>query len=393
MKIDEVLTRGVERIYPDKKALEKLLTSKKITLYQGFDPTMPSLHLGHYAGLMKLRQFQKLGHKIIFLIGDFTGMIGDPTDKTQTRKQLTRKEVLQNSKDFKNQAGRIIDFEGTNRAEVLYNSQWNDKLSFEEILSLTSKFTYQQLIERDMFQERIKKGEPIYIHELLYPVVQAYDSLYMKVDLEIGGNDQTFNMLTGRTLVKAVEGREKYVLTTKLLVDKDANKVGKTTGNALFLNKSPEEFFGGIMAFPDEVIKLGFELLTEVSLDDLEDCIKKDPMGEKKHLAHEVVKIIWDEESANKSQANFENTFQKQNVPQNMKVIKTNDTSLPILDLIFMTKNLSSRSEAKRLIAQNAVEVDGAIINNPSEVIGIKKEGIVVKIGKKIFFKFVANRN
>src|SRR3972149_11962940 len=185
--IDEVLTRGVQQVLPDKKGLTDLMAKKKIKLYQGFDPSTPSLHLGNFVGLMKLRQFQKLGHDIIFLVGHFTGMIGDPTGKLSTRPKLTREQVLENALSWKKQASNILDFEGNNPAKVLFNSEWNDKVSFKDLVEITSNFTVQQMIERDMFQERIKKNKPIYLHEFLYPVAQALDSVEMDVDLEIGG--------------------------------------------------------------------------------------------------------------------------------------------------------------------------------------------------------------
>ena len=201
MTTDEVLTRGVAQILPSKEALASLMSSKKIKLYQGFDPSMPSLHLGNLVGILKLRQFQKLGHEVIFLIGDFTGMIGDPTDKLTSRKKLTRKEVLENTKKWKEQVLKVLDFDGDNPAKILYNSEWNDKKTFKDLIELTSNFTVQQLLERDMFQERLKKTEPIYLHEFLYPIAQAVDSVEMDVDLEVGGSDQIFNMLAGRSLM------------------------------------------------------------------------------------------------------------------------------------------------------------------------------------------------
>src|SRR3990167_6255228 len=226
-KIEEVLTRGVQEVLPDKKSLATLMAKRKIKLYQGFDPSMPSLHLGNFVGLMKLRQFQKLGHEVIFLVGDFTGMIGDPTDKLATRKKLTREQVLENAKAWREQAGRVLDFSGDNPAKIIFNSKWSDKITFKDLIEITSNLTVQQLIERDMFQARLKDKEPIYLHEFLYPVAQGFDSVEMDVDLEVGGNDQLFNMMVGRNLCKSIKNKEKYVLTTKLLVDKDGNKVGK----------------------------------------------------------------------------------------------------------------------------------------------------------------------
>ena len=378
MDINEVLTRGVQQVLPDKKGLADLMAKKKIKLYQGFDPSMPSLHLGNFVGLMKLKQFQKLGHEVIFLVGDFTGMIGDPTDKLATRKKLTREQVLENAKSWKKQAERVLNFEGTNPAKMLFNSEWSDKITFKDLLEITSNFTVQQMIERDMFQERLKKNEPIYLHEFLYPVAQAQDSVVMDVDLEIGGSDQVFNMLAGRTLMKAVKGKEKYVLATKLLVDKEGKKVGKTTGNALFLDSTPNDFFAGIMSFPDEVISLGFELLTEVPLEGIEEKVKKHPMEEKKRLAYEVVKILWGEKSAKEAQLSFENTFQERKPTFDIKV----SSGETLAETIAPFTQRQSLSNAKELIKQNAVDVNGKGSADPSLKV---KSGDKIKVGSRTF--------
>lgn len=379
-KIDEVLTRGVEQVLPNKKGLSDIMSKRKIKLYQGFDPSAPSLHLGNFVGLMKLRQFQKLGHEVIFLVGDFTGMIGDPTDKLATRKKLTRKEVLQNAKAWKKQASMLLNFEGKNPAKILFNSKWLDKVSFKDLIEITSNLTVQQMIERDMFQERLKKKTPIYLHEFLYPVAQGYDSVIMDVDLEIGGNDQLFNMMIGRTLTKAIKNKEKYVLTTKLLVDKEGKKVGKTTGNALFLDSKPEDFYAGIMSFPDEVINLGFELLTEIPLDGLKEKIKKNPMFEKKHLAFEIVKLLWGEEKALKAQNKFEEIFQERRPEFNINV----NSGHSIASTIAPFTSLGSISEAKRMIKQKAVDVNGEVVDNPGYQV---KAGDEIKVGSRTFLK------
>ena len=339
---------------------------------------MPSLHLGNFVGLMKLRQFQKLGHEVIFLVGDFTGMIGDPTDKLSTRKKLTRVEVLENAKSWQEQASKVLDFKGVNPAKMLFNSEWSDRISFKDLLEITSNFTVQQMIERDMFQERLKKNEPIYLHEFLYPVAQAQDSVVMDVDLEIGGSDQVFNMLAGRTLMKAVKGKEKYVLATKLLVDKEGNKVGKTTGNALFLDSSPNDFFAGIMSFPDEVIHLGFELLTEVPLEGVEKKAKKHPMEAKKELAFEVVKILWGEKDAKEAQGAFESTFQDRKPTFDIKV----SSGGTLAETIAPFTQRQSISNAKELIKQKAVDVNGKTSSDPSLL--IKKED-KIKVGSRTF--------
>lgn len=379
--IEQALTRGVQEVLPDKKGLASLMKKRKIRLYQGFDPSMPSLHLGNFVGLMKLRQFQKLGHEVIFLVGDFTGMIGDPTDKLATRPKLSREKVLENAKAWKKQISMVLETKGDNPVKIMFNSDWSDKISFKDLIELTSNFTVQQMLERDMFQERLKKNEPIFLHEFLYPIAQAQDSVAMDVDLEIGGNDQLFNMMAGRTLMKAVSNKDKYVLTTKLLVDKDGKKVGKTTGNALFLDSTPESFYGGIMSFPDDVILLSFELLTEKPLEGLEEKIARDPLGQKKELAFEIVKFLWGNSDAENAQNKFETTFQKGVIPEDSKQIKIKKGAT-LLDLL--SKVVGSKSQAKRLVIQRAVDIDGIVAKDlQTKLIG----GETVKIGKREFIK------
>ena len=379
-KIEEVLTRGVQQILPDKKGLAELMAKRKIKLYQGFDPSMPSLHLGNFVGLMKLRQFQKLGHEVVFLVGDFTGMIGDPTDKLAVRKQLTREQVLENAKAWRDQISKVLDFEGDNPATIVFNSEWSDKVSFKDLIKITSHISYAQVIERDMFQERIKNGMDIRFHELLYPIAQGYDSVAMDVDLEVGGNDQLFNMMVGRTLMRAIKNKEKYVLTTKLLVDREGNKVGKTTRNALFLDSTPENFYAGIMSFPDEILSLSFELLTEIPLEGLAEKIKKDPMGEKKRLAYEIVKFLWGEAAANSAQNAFEKTFQQKAPTFDIKV-KAEDS---LAKTIIPFTSRQSMSSAKELVKQNAVDVNGKAISDPNFKL---KAGDEIKVGGRTFLK------
>jgi tyrosyl-tRNA synthetase len=379
-KIDEVLTRGVQQVLPDKKGLHDLLAKRKIKLYQGFDPSMPSLHLGNYVGLMKLRQFQKLGHEVIFLVGDFTGMIGDPTDKLATRPKLTREQVLKNAEAWKVQASKLLDFDGDNPARIMFNSEWSDKVSFKDLIEITSNVTVQQMIERDMFQERLKSNTPIYLHEFLYPVAQGYDCVAMDVDLEIGGNDQLFNMMVGRTLMKSIKGKDKFVLTTKLLVDREGRKVGKTTGNALFLDSTPENFYAGVMSFPDETILLGFELLTECSLDRLEEKIKKSPMMEKKRLAYEIVKLLWGEKSAKDSEKSFEKTFQEKAPTFDIKVKSEGTLAKTIIP--FSPRN--SMASVKELIRQGGVDVNGEKVTDGNLKL---KVGDEIKVGERTFIK------
>ena len=347
------------------------MNERKITLYQGFDPTADSLHIGHFIGLRKLSQFQSMGHKIIFLIGDFTALIGDPTDKSSARTKLTKEQVQENLQNFKDQASSIINFEGENAAEVKFNSEWLSKLNFEETINLASNFTVQQMIERNMFKERMNANKPIYLHEFLYPLMQGYDSVVMEVDLEIGGTDQLFNMMAGRTLMKTVKNKEKFVMSLKLLEDETGWKMGKTEGNAVNLSESAENIYGKIMYVPDTMITIGYELLTDV------DNVDENPMNAKKTLAFEVVKQAKGESEAESAQKHFEETFQKSN-PDFSKQIKVQES---FIKTISEAAGVSA-SEAKRLISQNAVSVNGEKINN----IGHKLEiGDKLKIGTTTF--------
>jgi len=393
-KIEEVLTRGVEKIYPSKDLLKTNLKSRKIRIYQGFDPSKPNLHLGNLVGILKLKEFQELGHEVIFLIGDFTGMIGDPTEKLSVRKKLTREEVLENAKSYKEQVGRFLNFSGGNPAKIMFNSYWLDKISFKDLIEITSNFTVQRILERDFFQERIKKEKPIFLHEFLYPVAQAVDSVKMDVDLEIGGSDQTFNMLVGRDLVKTLKNKEKFVLSTKLLIDKEGKKVGKTTGGAVFLNFPPIEMFGAIMAFSDEIIISGFEILTFLPFSQIkkyEKVLKEkkiNPKELKKILALEIVKLNYGEEKAKEAEKEFEKVFKEKKLPTEIPGIGIKEKSLNILDLLIKTGLTSSKSEAKRLILQKGVEIDGILKSDWREIIAIKK-GMAIKVGKRKFAKLI----
>src|SRR3989338_8547834 len=319
-KIDEFLTRGVENIFPNADFLRaRMKEGKPLTMYYGIDPTGPTIHLGHVVPILKLADWQKLGHKAIFLIGDFTAMTGDPTDKLAVRKKLSREEVLENARDYKKQASRLIDFDGVNKAELKYNSDWLAKMSYREVYELSALVSYQQMIERAMFQERIKKQKPIWMHELMYPMMQGYDSVAMDVDGEIGGNDQTFNMLMGRDLLKQLKNKEKFVIATKLLVDSTGKKMGKTEGNMLELRDTPENMFGKVMSWSDEMIDVGFKLCTRVLLEDVEEILKTSPRDAKIRLAKEVVSILVGEKEAEDAEKSWAQTFQKGELPENVK--------------------------------------------------------------------------
>lgn len=383
-KIHELLTRGVEHVYPSREFLESRLQSgKRLRLYCGFDPTAPTLHIGHGIAMLKLRQFQDLGHKIIFLIGDFTGMIGDPTDKLATRKQLTRKEVLKNSALYKKQALAVLNFSGKNKAEVRYNSAWQKKMTFDKVLELAAHFTVPRLMERDMFQERLKEGGTIHLHEFLYPVMQAYDSVAMNVDGEIGGNDQTFNMLAGRDLMKEVIGKEKFVLTTKLLADSSGKKMGKTEGNMIALNDTPEDMFGKVMRWSDEMIALGFELCTRVPMDDIAAILKADnPRDAKLRLAFEITKTFLGEKAAKKGHDHFASVIQSKDTPD--EIPELTPSAYDIVIVLVEAGFASSNSDARRTIDGGGVKVNDKKVSSPDAML---KKGDVVQKGKRFFVR------
>ena len=395
-QINQVLTRGVENIYPNRASLEKVLKSdKKIRLYCGFDPTAPSLHIGNAIQIRKLAQFQKLGHDVIFLIGDFTGMIGDP-DKINVRQKLTRQQVLKNSENYKKQASKILDFSGKNPAKVMYNSEWNDKLRFIDLVELASHFTAQQIMVRDMFQERIKKDKPIYLHEFLYPLTQAYDSVAMDVDLEVGGNDQIFNMFCGRDLMKSLKNKEKFVLADKMLTDPSGKKMGKTEGNMVNLDEKPEQMFGQIMSWPDTIITLGLELCTDVSMEEISQINqeikqgKMNPRDAKVRLAKEIITVHHNKKAAQEAEKEFNKIFQKKERPSEMPVYKIKAQQIDVLDLLFKIKLASSKSKAKQLIEQGGVKIDNVKIKDWKEKITIKDK-MIIQVGKRKFVKIKLN--
>ncbi len=385
-KIEEALTRGVENIYPSKEELQKaLMSGKKLRIYNGIDPT-GKLHIGHAAVLNKLRQFQDLGHEIIVLIGDFTATIGDPTGKSQTRKPLTRKQVLANAKDYKKQIGKILDYRKSN-VRFLHNEKWSNRLKPIDLLSIFSQFTYARLSERDMFQERIKSGQDIHMHEFLYPIFQAYDAVTMDVDMQIGGNDQTFNMLTGRTLMKKLKNKEKFVLATKLLVDASGKKMGKTEGNMVNLDENPNDMYGKIMSWPDELIDLCFELCTRVSLSEIEEIKKmQNPRDQKVRLAREIVKMYHGEKLAEKAEEEFNKIHRDKELPTDIAEFSTDKKEYFIPDLLCDSGLVSSKNEAKRLVEAGAVDVNDVTEKDWRKNIEIK-DGMIIKVGNRKFVK------
>lgn len=394
--VEEVLTRGVEQVFPEKESLKNLLMSgKQIKLYCGYDATAPSLQLGNAVSIKKLSDFQKLGHKVIFLIGDFTTLIGDPTDKSATRPKLTKEEIEKNAKYFQKQASIFLDFEGENPVEVRFNSEWSDKVNFRDLIELSSNFTVQQMLHRDMFEKRLKEEKPIYLHEFLYPLAQAYDSVAMDVDLEIGGNDQMFNMMRGRDLQKIINNREKFVLTMKLLADNDGNKMGKSEGNAIFLDEKAENIYGIVMSLSDGFIANTYELMTDKPLEEIEEMRKQivdgsvNPRDLKMQLAFDLVEIFYNTEEAKKAEEAFKVQFQKGGIPENIEelILKENKN---ILDLLIEAGFVSSKSEGRRKIEEGAVYV------NDEKVVDVNLlshgDEMILKLGRKIIKMKVEGR-
>lgn len=386
--IDEILTRGVDKIYPSKEELEKVLRSgKKLRLYQGFDPTGTQLHIGHMVGLRKLKQWQDLGHHVIFVIGDGTGQAGDPSGKTTTRdKFLKREELRENAVDYIKQAGKIVNFKGENPVEVLFNGDWLNKLTLVDVLEIAGNFTLSQLAERDLYRERAKRKQEVNLREFLYPLLQAYDSVAMNVDLEMGGSDQTFNMLMGRQLVKAMQGREKFVMTTPLLTDSSGQKIGKTEGNAIALNDNPFDLFAKIMALSDDVIVKGFEYLTDLPMDEVHQISedlkgRKNPITYKKKLAFEIIKQLSSHEDAHKAQENFENRVQNKEQSAEIPVVSFKSET-PLSKIAIDEGLVASNSEWKRLVDQGGIKIDNEQLKDPNEVLSNKE--IVLQRGRKI---------
>lgn len=384
-KIIGLLNRGVDKIYPSCEKLEQVLRSgKKLRLYQGFDPTGDKLHIGHMVGLRKHRQWQDLGHEVIFLVGDGTGQAGDPTGRKKSREKFfTREELRANAKNYLTQAKKIVRFDGPNPVKIMYNADWLNKLTLIDILNIAGHFSVQQLIERDMFQERLKAGDSINLREFLYPLLQGYDSVAMDVDLELGGSDQTFNMLAGRMLMRAMKGKEKFVMTTPLLSDSKGVKIGKSEGNVIGLTDEPNDLFGKIMSLGDDAIIPMFTLLTDVPLDEINSFnIKKNPMELKKRVAHILVTTLHSKKEAEKAEEFFSKTFQKGEIPEEVEEIKGGEKPL---DIFVVNGIASSTSAARRLFDAGAVTdmTDGRKLTSKDEL----KTGHVYKIGKHRFIK------
>ncbi|MBI2098247.1 MAG: tyrosine--tRNA ligase [Candidatus Wildermuthbacteria bacterium] len=382
VSIGDTLSKQVEEILPSREGLESLMKKRKIRLYLGVDPTGVNLHLGHAVVLRKLRQFQELGHEVILLFGTFTGLIGDPSGRDKAREPLSLAQIRKNMAAYKKQAGKILDLSKT---KVKCNGDWLSKLKPEEFLKIASCFTASQLLERDMFQNRMKKGAEVWVNELLYPLLQGYDSVAMDVDLEVGGTDQMFNMLIGRRLQKLYNDKEKYVLTTPLLLGLDGRKMSKSYGNTVNILDSAQEMYGKLMSLRDDLISHYFELCCEVSPQEMEGLAPRDA---KERLAKEIVTLFHSKALAEKAAQEFNQVFREKKNPSRIPEIQTTRASLTLTELVLEAGFASSKSAARRLIKQGGIRVDKRVEDNPNTLVQLKK-GMVIQAGKRRFVKVV----
>ncbi len=390
-KIDEILNRGtIVEILPTKKEFrEKLLSGEKLRFYIGFDATAPSLHLSHAKNFMLMEKFRKLGHEVIILFGDFTARIGDPTGENSARKQLLREEVACNVKKWKELIEPLMDFKSKdNPPKVMYNHDWLSKLTLEDVISLASNFTVQQMLERDMFQRRIKESKPIRLHEFLYPLMQGYDSVAMDVDVEVCGTDQTFNALAGRTLLKKLKGKDKFVVAVTLMENpKTGELMSKSKGIGVFLNASANDMFGQIMSQGDEMIEILFVNNTYLPLEEIKKLMSlNNPRGAKAKLAREIVAIYYGKEEAKKAEEEFNKIFRDKQKPSEMKNYKLQTTNYKLTDLLVELKLASSKSEARRLIRQGGVRIDDVVQKDFEKNIEVRNR-MVAQVGKRKFIR------
>jgi tyrosyl-tRNA synthetase len=390
LTIEQILSRGVAEVLPGKDTLAKLMQEKKLKVYLGIDPTGSLLTLGHSVVLRKLQQFAELGHDVILLIGNGTVRIGDPTGRDSTRPVLTDEIIEENFKNWQSQASKILDF---SRIRITHNGDWLDKLTYADLVKLMAQTTVQQLIERDMFQDRLKKGLPIHGHEIMYPLLQGYDSVAMDVDLELGGTDQTFNMMMGRHLQQVYNHREKWVLTTPIINGTDGRKMSKSYNNFVALVDEPDTMYGKLMSTTDDMIIPYFTLLTDVAEKDIatiqtDMMAGQNPMQFKKQLAYTITKMYHTAEAAQAAQEYFEKTVQQKEIPDDVTVITLPTSELSILELVKLCRQDETNSNLRRLIEQGGVELmtTNERPTDPFQIMTIA-DGSIIRIGKRSYFK------
>jgi tyrosyl-tRNA synthetase len=390
-KIHEILNRGTVDVLVKKDLEKKLLSGKKLNIKLGIDPSGADLHIGHMVVIKKLKEFQELGHNIYLLFGNFTGQIGDPTGKNKTRIIKTQQELEENAKHYLSQVKKLLD---VTKVIVVWNADWLKKLNFSDIIQLSSQFTVSQMLERDMFQERIKKDEPISVHEFMYPLMQGYDSVQLKADVELGGTDQTFNLLAGRTLQKGYGQIPQDIVTVPILEGLDGKiKMGKTTKNYIGVNEDPSQMLGKVMSIPDELIIKYFELATDISANEIEEhkrALKEgaNPRNLKMALAKQIVTIYHNSKAADEAEAEFNNIFQKKELPTDIIVKHLDKDAISVIELLSSTGLTSSKSEARRMIESGAVKINNEKISSCELILALNEEKIL-QVGKRKFLKVI----
>lgn len=391
-KIEEILNKGVDKVILRNHLEKRLKSGEKLRIKFGIDPTSSDIHLGNAVILWKLREFQKLGHKIILIIGDFTAQIGDPSGRSGERRTLTKEEVAKNMKTYKKQIGEILDFK---KIELIYNSRHLLKLNFSEIYRLLHFFSVNQILERDIFQERKRKEKPIWLHEFLYPILQAYDSVVVKADIEIGGKDQLFNMIMGRQLQPHFGQLPQDIITMKLLIGTDGRrKMSKSFGNYIGINESAKQQYGKLMSINDELIPEYFELCTPLPLEEVNKIKselknkKVNPRDLKEKLARTIVSIYHGVAAAKKAEKEFVRIFKEKKTPTKIPEIRIQQKNINILDLLVKIRFASSKSEAKRLISQGGIKIDAKVCQDWGKVIEVQK-GMIIQVGKRRFVRII----
>ena len=387
LDIDEqiaYLTKGTVDAIRVEELKKKLESGKKLKVKVGFDPSAPDIHLGHTVLMRKMKHFQDLGHDVVFLIGDFTGLIGDPTGKSKTRPQLTREEILKNAETYKEQVFKILD---PVKTIVDFNSRWLGELGSEGLIRLASRYTVARMLERDDFKKRYGSGQPIGVHEFLYPLAQAYDSVFLKADFELGGTDQLFNLLVGRDIMREYDLEPQVVMTTPLLEGLDGvDKMSKSLDNYVGVTDPPNEMFGKLMSISDELMWKYYEHLTDMSVQEIEALnAQDDPMGAKMGLAKHIITDFHSAAAAEEAQSHFDAVIRKKEIPDDIPEHDAGPAPVQLSRLMADAKLVSSRNEARRLIQQGAVSIDGERVSEDREVSGPGE--FVLKAGKRRFLK------
>ncbi len=389
-KVEELLTRGVANIIPNKEELKKVLSGvKKLNVYLGIDPTSTKIHLGHGVILRKLNKLAQIGHNVTFLIGDYTALVGDTSDKNKERPVLASEQIAENFQTYKEQAQKILDF---SKVKIRFNSEWLSKLDPKKFIQLCTQFSLNDFISRELIRKRLEAKARVGLHEVLYPALQGYDSYFLDTDIQIGGTDQTFNMQAGRTLQKLWRNKESFIVSTELLTGTDGRKMSKTLGNAIWLDDEPNDMYAKVMAIKDDLITNYYNLATNVSLAKVTEIKQKlqsggNPMVLKKALAHQIVTELHNANTAYKASEHFEKVVQKKEVPKDILVYQyTGRKQKNIVDLLTQLSLAKSRSQAKQLIEQRGVAIDESLIINHESRVDVKND-MIIRVGKRKFVK------